>query len=143
MLKRSIVFASTSLACAIADAQAPTLHPIDAQLHRCLEDTTNQTTKGMRDCAYVAMEAWDAEMNKDYQALLGLMKPEGQTALREAQRAWLFYRDKEFDLTNELYMSEMQGTMYHVVATNANMELVKARALELKTMLDALNEQRE
>ncbi|MBK6776053.1 MAG: hypothetical protein IPG74_09510 [Flavobacteriales bacterium] len=34
-------------------------------------------------------------------------------------------------------MSEMQGTMYHVVATNANMELVKARALELKTMLDA------
>ena len=39
-------------------------------------------------------------------------------------------------------MSEMQGTMYHVVATNNNMELVKERALHLKTMLDALNEQR-
>ncbi|MBK6776052.1 MAG: DUF1311 domain-containing protein [Flavobacteriales bacterium] len=96
MLKRSIVFASTSLACAIADAQAPALHPIRRSIAQVPGGYHQPDHKGDERFAYVAMEAWDAEMKKDYQALLGLMKPEGQTALREAQRAWLIYRDKEF-----------------------------------------------
>jgi uncharacterized protein YecT (DUF1311 family) len=123
-------------------AQSNARYPIDVQLELCLQDTAGRSTAGMRQCCYAAMEAWVEEMNKGYQTLLASLKPEGQAALREAQRAWLTYRDKQFELTNEIYMSEMQGTMYHVVATNNNMELVKERALHLKTMLDALNEQR-
>jgi len=80
-------------------------------------------------------------MNKSYTDLMGALSPEGQAALRDAQRTWLAFRDKQFELNDQFYMNEKQGTMYHVMATNANMELVKKRALELQEMLVAQKEQ--
>jgi hypothetical protein len=37
----------------------------------------------------------DAALNASYQALLAKLDPPGQQRLREAQRAWLSFRDKE------------------------------------------------
>ena len=137
------VFAALSIVSVIlgpaAYAQADSKHPIDVQLNLCLQDSLS--TAGMRECCYVAMEAWDAEMNKTYAPLLAALAPEGQSALREAQRAWLAFRDKQLELNNTFYLEEMQGTMYHVMATNANLDEVKDRALGLKAMLNMLVEQ--
>ena len=139
---RASLIVSLLLVCVTGvDAQHNGAHPIDIQLSKCLDDTANQTTVGMRQCAYAAMNGWDTELNKNYQALLGKLSLEGQGALRDAQRAWLSFRDEQFAFNNEFYMSEMQGTMFQVIATSTNMELVKARALELETLLNALKDQ--
>jgi uncharacterized protein YecT (DUF1311 family) len=121
-----------------AYAQADSKHPIDVQLVLCLQDSLS--TAGMRECCYTALDAWDAEMNKTYAALLEVLSPEGQSALRDAQVAWSAFRDKQFELNYQFYMEELQGTMYHVMASHANMEVVKDRALGLKAMLDTLRE---
>jgi uncharacterized protein YecT (DUF1311 family) len=44
-------------------------------------------------------EAADKKMNVAYQKLLGILGDEGKSSLREAQRAWLTWRDAqaEFD----------------------------------------------
>lgn len=142
MVPRESLMVSLFLVCiAGVNAQSSREHPIDVQMTKCIADTANQTTAAMRQCTYAAMNAWDAELNKNYQALLSELKPEGQVALRDAQHAWLSFRDKQFALNDELYMTEMQGTMYQVIATNSNMELVKARALELEVLLNTLKDQ--
>lgn len=137
------VFAALSIVSVIlgpaANAQADSKHPIDVQLVLCLQDSLS--TAGMRECCYTALDAWDAEMNKTYAALLEVLSPEGQSALREAQRAWLAFRDKQLELNYQFYIEELQGTMYHVMASHANMDVVKQRALGLKAMLNMVSEQ--
>ena len=44
-------------------------------------------------CAQKESEAADAELNRVYQAVLKLGSPEAKRLVREAQRAWLRYRD--------------------------------------------------
>lgn len=119
----------------------PPEHPIDVRLSRCLEDTSNFSTTGMRQCAWAAMDEWDAEMNQTYAALMQALSPDVQNTLRQAQRAWLDFRDKQFALNNQVFLNEMQGTMYHVITSGNNMELVKQRAEELRTMLALLREE--
>ena len=52
--------------------------------------------------------------------------------LKEAQREWIVYRDKEYRLIDSHYLSQLQGTMWHPVAAGEKMEIVKERALKLK-----------
>jgi uncharacterized protein YecT (DUF1311 family) len=116
-------------------AQTGNKHPIELELDRCLQDSLSQSTAGMRECTYAAMEAWDAEMNKAYTELMNVLPSSSQDTLRQAQRAWVLFRDKQFALNNQVYMEDLKGTMYHVMATNSNMEVVKRRAVELRNMV--------
>jgi uncharacterized protein YecT (DUF1311 family) len=67
-------------------------------------DCTNPVTQlDMNQCAYADWEAADADLNSAYQAAMALLKdwdtnlPEdergGTEALKEAQRAWITFRD--------------------------------------------------
>ncbi len=65
-------------------------HPIEVELERCLQDSSVQTTKGMQECHYTAMTAWDAEMNKTYADLdEGASNPRCQIALQGKGPAWV------------------------------------------------------
>lgn len=74
----------------------------------CLESPDGQSTLGMKICSGREMAAWDERLNRFYQALLhggigavqaerGQRKLTGADVLRDAQRAWLNFRDKKCD----------------------------------------------
>jgi uncharacterized protein YecT (DUF1311 family) len=82
---------------------------------------SGQTSQQMIDEQIVQFDAADKKMNAAYQQLLDVLDGPGKSSLREAQRAWLAWRDAqaEFDshhLSNgklrplERYGSRTQST---------------------------------
>jgi len=114
------------------DAQNVELkHPIDLQLEVCHATPENQTTYGMIQCESDAQTAWDTELNESYQQLMKVLKPAEKQKLRESQRAWMKFRDLEFDFSDHMHY-EMSGTMYRVMAAGRRTEFIRQRALDLK-----------
>lgn len=110
-----------------------TEHPLDAEIEECMDK--DPSTHGMIECAREGAKKWDAELNRAYRELMGLLSKEGQDALRTAQRAWIPWRDREFGLVGSvygaIYNSLDGGTMWLVVNAIAEMEVVRGRTLEL------------
>jgi len=106
-------------------------HPIDQALEECMGTPDGGTTIGMIGCMQEAEEAWDKELNRVYKQLRSILSEEEKAALLKTQRAWLAYRDAEFEFNGE-YHGNMQGTMWGIVAVNRQMDIVKARTLELQ-----------
>jgi uncharacterized protein YecT (DUF1311 family) len=61
--------------------------------------TSGQTNRELIDGAIEHFEAADKKMNAAYQKLLGILDADGKSSLRDAQRAWISWRDAqaEFD----------------------------------------------
>lgn len=113
-------------------------HPIDKELDLCLEEAT--PTAAATECITKASEAWDQELNKYYRLYLDALKQENKATLKEAQRQWIVYRDKEFSLIDAHYYNQLEGTMWRPIAAGAKMRIVKARALELQNYYEELEE---
>lgn len=108
-------------------------HPIDIALDKCMDK--NPSTQGMVGCLDEAYKKWDAELNKNYKALNLKLNAKQKAALLTSQRKWIEYRDLEFKFQSELYAT-MEGTMYQPMAVDSRLEIVKKRALDLKSYLD-------
>lgn len=106
--------------------------PIDDEMKECI--STNQTTAGMTNCTYEAMEKWDVELNIVYQDLRSHLSEDARVTLLAAQRSWIKYKDLEIENIAEIYGS-LEGTMYIPMRANAIMKITKKRALELKSYL--------
>ena len=105
---------------------------IDTQLNACLDSSQNSSTIGMINCAVRAKDAWDKELNKYYNLLLATLSKDEKDKLRTAQRKWLLFRDSESTFSAIMYRN-MQGTMWSIAKVNADVSVIKQRALELKT----------
>ena len=92
---------------------------------------SNMTTAGMNNCTNIATDEWDKEMNKYYKLLIDSLNNNEKEKLKEAQRQWLTYRDKELIFSYEMYGNK-DGTMWTNVSTGRHLEIVKQRAIELK-----------
>ena len=68
-------------------------HEIDIWLSNCLKDSSS--TSGMRGCTIEAGKKWDDELNKYYQLLMNVLPKDKKAILKEAQRSWITFRDKE------------------------------------------------
>lgn len=112
-------------------------HLIDLTTESCLD--SNHSTAGMMKCFTRAEKDWDAELNRVYKALQQQLKPAGQDALKQAQRAWIKQRDQEFALINAIY-AQMEGTMWLPVMADKRADVVKARTLALQDYLDLLQQ---
>jgi uncharacterized protein YecT (DUF1311 family) len=112
-------------------------HIIDKELRCCLDSSQNYTTAGMSGCVIKATEEWDKELNKNYQKLLLLLTDEQKIMLKESQRKWIEFRDKEIQFSNDLY-SSLGGTMWVPVMYETRMNLTRERALEIQTYIDNL-----
>ena len=93
----------------------------------------------MLECFTRAEQEWDTELNRVYKALQSKLKPAGQDALKQAQRAWITQRDKEFELINAIH-GQMDGTMWIVVMASKRNDVVKARAEALQAYIDLMVE---
>jgi uncharacterized protein YecT (DUF1311 family) len=126
---------SFSMALLAADGP-PKKHPLDLWLDGCTQ--RDPSTRGMNECLAQAYAGWDQELNRTYRELLSRLDEASQDALRESQRAWIAFRDREFTLLDKLYGS-MEGTMYVTMRLADRVDLIKRRTLELQSYADVLN----
>jgi len=124
----------------IAYGQETNVHPIDKSFDACTDK--DPSTAGMVRCTDIAYKKWDAELNKNYLALMRKLAPEGKATLKTAQIAWVRYRDTEFKLIDTVY-DLLQGTMYIPMRAARRMEIIKERALSLGTYVDLIKEESE
>ena len=113
-------------------------HWIDKELDACLSIDSNQTTYGMNQCAYEGQQKWDKELNKYYKLLMNKLDANGKTSLKESQRQWIKYRDKEFEFIQYYYLQK-QGTMWTNVVAGIKYHFIRNRALELKRIHEILD----
>lgn len=108
-------------------------HEIDIFVDKAMDK--DPSTAGMIKAAEEGEKLWDAELNKYYKLLSAAMDNESKAALKKAQLAWISFRNAEFAMTGIFY-SKKDGTMYRVIAACARLEVVKKRALTLKTLYE-------
>lgn len=102
---------------------------IEKRQSDCVEK--DPSTAGMTRCSEAAYEEWDRELNNSYKRLLkAIPEEEGKAKVKEAQRAWLKFRDQEFKCIDAVYAG-MEGTMYIPMHAESRLRVVRERALLL------------
>jgi uncharacterized protein YecT (DUF1311 family) len=80
-------------------------------------------------CAHQEYKAADAELNKVYGQLAGVLDAEDKASLRESELAWIKYRDATCAFESSQYKG---GTMRPMIESFCLARVTKARAAELK-----------
>jgi uncharacterized protein YecT (DUF1311 family) len=93
---RLIIFTIITFAtCIDTFGQPPTQsYKIDTILNKCIAKT-NGGDVGLISCLQKAEMNWDAELNKTFKLLIAKLDSSEQKELRESQRQWIIYKDKE------------------------------------------------
>ncbi|WP_170478941.1 lysozyme inhibitor LprI family protein [Ruegeria arenilitoris] len=92
------------------------------------------TTLGITECIQEETLIWDAFLNEQYQlrrAELAQESAELANELREAQRAWISFRDAECGLQYSLWSG---GTIRSIVYAGCVLNETAERALELRDL---------
>lgn len=124
--------------------------PIGATFPECLGSASDRcqlqdggsTTIGITDCIMSENAAWDGLLNEAYKSLRatwadreggagGLSGDELNASLRDAQRAWIAFRDAECNLQYDRYRG---GTIRSIVGANCLMVMTASRAIVLRDM---------
>lgn len=90
-------------------------------------DKSGGVTIDMLDCINDELERQDARLNKVYKEVMALLSPERQKALREAQRAWIKYRDTNCNF----YYDPEGGSLARIKGNACFLEATASRANEL------------
>jgi uncharacterized protein YecT (DUF1311 family) len=95
-----------------------------------------RTQLDMTYCAGEELARADSLLNANYQALVRTLEPHRVRALREAQRAWIRFRDAECAFQE----SEVRGgSMAPMVYALCEAELSEARAEEFARLLNPVD----
>jgi uncharacterized protein YecT (DUF1311 family) len=96
------------------------------------------STAGINTSVDMLTAAYDQLMNKYYNKLLKLLKPEDKMVLVTAQKAWLVYRDAEAKLIGTMTKEEYSGggTIQSNIATGSYSSLVVKRAIDVFNYYD-------
>ena len=107
------------------------IHPIDAELEKEMDQSGGVTVK-MLNAQSTAYESWDKLLNREYKELMTILSPEEKVRLRDAQRAWISFRDAE----TEFWWSESisdGGTLQPIIVFGYGIDLLKERVCQLST----------
>lgn len=110
---------------------------IDIQEKKCL-DKEDITTAEQCNCTIKAQESWDKELNKYYSMLKTKLSKEDFEILKNSQKQWISYRDKEFLFISKYFLEIKQGTMWYPIAQGKKKEIIKLRVAELKNYYEML-----
>ena len=92
-----------------------------------------KTTAEMRDCAGKEYKQADVELNRVYKQLISKLGDEGhKAALKNAQQAWIRYRDTNCEYEGYLNRG---GTIYPVIYTGCLTRMTKERTTELRELM--------
>ena len=115
--------------CLAGEEEAPTPDAcIGAASDACMAEPEGATTIGMTECSARETALWDERLNARYAELEETLEPEVFAALREAQRAWIAWRDAECSFARALWAP---GTISTVVAANCLLDQTARRAIAL------------
>jgi len=89
-----------------------------------------QSQHEMNAAAAKEFQAADRALNKEYNRLTGLLDAEARMKLKEAQRAWIQFRDAEAAFAAD--QEARGGSMAPLVYESRRAELTKARTKELQ-----------
>ena len=83
-------------------------------------------------------EEWDKELNIVYQKIMKVADPVTKNKLRNAQRAWIKFRDSEVE--KSYYTNNPNaGSIGILFSLNTAAKLTEERAVQLAEMYDALD----
>lgn len=109
----------------------------------CQQQPLRGDTLGITKCTLAEAAIWDDFLNEEYQKLIryfdenDLPGPSASseeliTSLREAQRAWIAFRDADCWLR---YKINQAGTIRSVVSSYCHLDMTARRALVLRDLL--------
>ena len=108
---------------------------IDITYRECLMKDTSVATRA--NCGFEAYKSWEHEMNIAYNRLLKeLKKDKNKTALKQAQAAWIAYKNAEFASYD--IMLNLPGGKWQGIRQDYRIEVVRERALQLRSYLETL-----
>lgn len=87
-----------------------------------------KTTTELMECSGEAFEQADARLNASYRRLMSLLDEEGQRKLREAQRAWIAFRDANAAFAGDINRG---GTAEGLNILGTRTRMTEERASEL------------
>jgi len=90
----------------------------------------------MNDCAGREYKAADATLNQVYRQLVSMLDDEEKLQLKEAQTAWLKYRDANCEFVGGQYKG---GTMRPMVHAMCLADMTRSRTSELRTQIKDRN----
>jgi uncharacterized protein YecT (DUF1311 family) len=123
-----------------AGAHGPdTAMPIDEAMAACKATPEGGTTVGTIGCIATARKAWDAELNRAYQDLRKVLTDENKALLKEAQLAWIAFRDADLKAIAG-QRGQMDGTIWGILAASRELDLTRSRALELRSRHSEITE---
>jgi uncharacterized protein YecT (DUF1311 family) len=119
----------------VAAAFAASLGFSSGDVHAQLIDCAHAETQGaMTMCAGAAAKAADGDLNKTYDTLIARIDDKHTIALlRDAEKAWIAYRDKECGFETSLTVG---GSIHPMVVAQCLETLTRARQKELQRQLD-------
>lgn len=133
-------FVAIGLLCLLMSFPAWGVHRLDEEIGAELD--ADMTTTGMIKTARRGTDRWKEELLNQYGKLEDLLPKEGKERLRLAQEAWFAWIGEEMNLQNVLYDAIYNnldgGTMWLVTGAIADMEVVRARALDLSDYRGAM-----
>lgn len=107
----------------------------------CQEQSGGSTTIGIADCIQAETAMWDVILNEEYkwtQMANETADEQGfsqvldrSDALRDAQRAWIAFRDAD---CTARYAMWQDGTIRTIVGANCHLTMTAQRAIELRDM---------
>ncbi len=92
----------------------------------CADETS---TIGIATCVDGLHAAWDGRLNTAYQAVMNRLEGAQKTALRDAQRAWIAYRD-----ANCAFYAAGEGTIAQIETAVCMYALTRQRAEEMEML---------
>ena len=98
----------------------------------CFEEPDGYTTYGTTNCYLREETWWDDQLNKSYGDLRKRLSPELFEALKQAQIAWLPYRDAKCDFAYKIYEG---GPIRHILFSNCKLHTTASRANDLLDIL--------
>jgi uncharacterized protein YecT (DUF1311 family) len=99
------------------------------------ECANKENTVAILDCHIAGYKAADKELNDVYSQAMKSLLGDKKKKLKEAQKAWLKYRDSSFAFIVEA--NKDAGTFGNVVIEDYKTTFVKKRVLELKYVLNS------
>ena len=94
------------------------------------------TQTEMNICAGKEYKAADASLNRMYQQLVKMLEPEEKSKLKEAQTAWIKYRDTNCEFVADQYKG---GTIRPMIYGLCLADVTRNRTAELKTQIEDRN----
>ena len=116
------------------NAQNEQKHSIDKMEEICLSNKSS--TQEMNECTFKAMDDWNKEIEKYLALLKNITSKDDFENIQISQKNWEKFRDSEIVVYNLIQQKE--GTMFQNISTGFKRELIKQRAIELKSLYETL-----